>query len=118
MNKAILDKIDKENRSGKEHPDFSIGDTIKVHIRIKEGDKERIQVYAGTLIARDGTGATETITVRRVAFGEGVERVIPIHSPVVEKIEVARHGQARRAKLYYLRDRVGKRTRVKERKFR
>lgn len=117
MNKAILDKIDQENRSDKEYPDFSIGDTIKVHIRIKEGEKERIQAYAGTLIARDGTGATETITVRRVAFGEGVERVIPIHSPVVEKIELIRRGQTRRAKLYYLRDRVGKRTRVKERKF-
>lgn len=117
MNKAIIDKINKENLTTNEYPDFSIGDTIKVHIKIKEGDKERVQVYTGTLIARDGTGSTETITVRRIAFGEGVERVIPLHSPIVQKIEVSRHGRVRRAKLYYLRDRVGKRTRVKERRF-
>ncbi len=117
MNKAILDKLDKENRTGNEFPEFNIGDTLKVHIKIKEGDKERVQAYTGTLIARDGTGSTETITVRRVAFGEGVERVIPIHSPIVQKIEVERRGRVRRAKLYYLRDRVGKRTRVKERRY-
>jgi len=117
MKNAIIDKIDKENLTQTEHPEFCIGDTLKVHIKIKEGDKERVQVYTGTLIARDGSGSTETITVRRVAFGEGVERVIPINSPVVEKIEIARHGRVRRAKLYYLRDRVGKRTRVKERRF-
>ncbi len=117
MNKAILDKLDKENRTEIEHPDFQIGDTLKVHIKIKEGEKERIQAYTGTLIARDGTGSTETITVRRIAFGEGVERVFPIHSPIVQKIEVERRGRVRRAKLYYLRDRIGKRTRVKERRY-
>lgn len=116
MNKAILDKIDKENRAEKEYPDFRIGDTLKVHIKIKEGEKERIQAYAGTLIARDGTGSTETITIRRVAFGEGVERIFPLHSPNLQKIEITRHGKARRAKLYYLRERVGKKTRVKERR--
>lgn len=117
MNKAILDKIDKENLSGKDFPDFKIGDTLKVHTTIKEGDKLRTQVYTGTLIARDGAGSTETITVRRVAFGEGVERVFPLHSPTIKKIEVSRRGNSRRAKLYYLRDKVGKATKVKERRF-
>ncbi len=116
MNKAILDKIDKENRSEKDYPDFRIGDTLKVYIKIKEGEKERIQAYAGTLIARDGTGSTETITIRRIAFGEGVERIFPLHSPNLQKIEITRHGKTRRAKLYYLRKRVGKKTRVKERR--
>lgn len=95
-------------------PKFSIGDTVRVHFRIVEGEKERIQVYEGVVIARKkGETPNATFTVRRVAFGEGVERVFPLHSPRVEKVEVVREGRVRRAKLYYLRDRVGKAARVK-----
>ena len=95
-------------------PAFRIGDTVKVHVKIKEGDKERIQVYEGVVIARKGHGATETFTVRRVSYGVGVERVFPVHSPSVAKVELVRKGKVRRAKLYYLRDRVGKAAKVKE----
>ena len=95
-------------------PSFSIGDTVDVHIRIKEGDRERIQVFTGTVIARRGSGTRETFTVRRIVAGEGVERVFPLHSPVVVDVKVRRRGKVRRAKLYYLRDRVGKATKVKE----
>ncbi len=94
-------------------PTFNIGDTIKVWIKIIEGDRERSQPFTGTVIARKGTSSTETVTLRRVAYGEGVERVIPLHSPRVDKIEVLREGAARRAKLYYLRQKVGKKARVK-----
>jgi large subunit ribosomal protein L19 len=95
-------------------PKFKVGDTVKVHFRIVEGEKERIQVYEGTVIGRTaGTGPEARFTVRRVAYGEGVERVFPLHSPRVEKVEVTRQGHVRRAKLYYLRDRVGKAARVK-----
>lgn len=95
-------------------PKFKVGDTVKVHFRIVEGEKERIQVYEGTVISHTrGTGWDARFTVRRVAYGEGVERVFPLHSPRVEKVEVTRQGQVRRAKLYYLRDRVGKAARVK-----
>ena len=110
----IVDKITAEAAEGKKAPAIEIGDTVQVHIRIKEGDKERIQVYAGLVIARDGGGSNETFTVRRVSFGEGVERVFPIHSPYVTKIEVERSGKVRRAKLYYLRDRQGKAAKIKE----
>ena len=96
-------------------PVFHVGDTLDVHVRIKEGDKERIQLFTGVCIARKGGGLRETFTVRRIVEGEGVERVFPLHSPNVSKIEVKRAGEVRRAKLYYLRDRVGKSTRVKER---
>ncbi len=96
-------------------PPFGAGDTIKVHYKIKEGDKERIQVFAGIVIARDGGGGTETFTVRRISHGVGVERVFPIHSPYVVKIEVTRSAKVRRAKLYYQRERVGKKARLKER---
>jgi large subunit ribosomal protein L19 len=96
-------------------PVFHVGDTLDVHVRIKEGDKERIQIFTGVCIARKGGGLRETFTVRRIVEGEGVERIFPLHSPNVSKIEVKRAGQVRRAKLYYLRDRVGKATRVKER---
>jgi large subunit ribosomal protein L19 len=92
---------------------FNIGDTIKVWIKIIEGDRERSQPFTGTVIARKGTSSTETVTLRRVVYGEGVERVIPLHSPRVDKIEVLREGAARRAKLYYLRQKVGKKARVK-----
>ena len=95
-------------------PELRIGDTVKVHVRIKEGDKSRIQVFEGTVIAKKHGGISETFTVRRVAHGCGIERVFPLHSPVVEKVELVRSGKVRRAKLYYLRDRVGKAAKVKE----
>ena len=94
--------------------DFRIGDTVAVAVRIKEGQKERIQMFEGTVIARKGGGLTETFTVRRLSYGVGVERVFPVHSPNVESVKVIRRGKVRRAKLYYLRDRVGKAAKVKE----
>ena len=97
-----------------EVPAFNIGDTVKVHNRIKEGDKERIQMFEGTVIAKHGGGISETFPVRRVSFGCGVEKTCPIHSPNVVKVDVTRQGIVRRAKLYYLRDRVGKSAKVKE----
>jgi len=97
-------------------PEFRIGDSVCVHVKIKEGAKERVQTYTGVVIARNGSGVTETITVRRVAFGIGVERVFPLQSPSVVEIEVVRLGKVRRAKLYYLRDLKGKKARIKERR--
>ncbi len=97
-----------------EVPELKIGSTVRVHVRIKEGDKSRIQVFEGTIIARNNSGIAETFTVRRVSYGVGVERVFPVHSPNVEKVETVRNGRVRRAKLYYLRDRVGKAAKVKE----
>ena len=97
-----------------EVPVIEIGDTVKVHVKIREGDKERIQVFEGTIIARKGSGISETFTVRRLSYGVGVERVFPVHSPNVAKVEVVRNGKVRRSKLYYLRDRVGKSAKVKE----
>ncbi len=97
-------------------PKFEIGDTVDVHLRILEGQKERIQVYNGVVIAKRGGGTREMFTVRRIVQGEGVERQFPVHSPKIAKIEVKRTGVVRRAKLYYLRDRVGKATRLRERK--
>ena len=97
-------------------PKFEIGDTVDVHQRILEGQKERIQVFSGVVIARRGDGMRESFTVRRIVQGEGVERVFPIHSPRIAKVEVKRTGRVRRAKLYYLRDRVGKATRLRERR--
>lgn len=94
-------------------PQFSVGDTVKVHVRITEGDKSRIQVFEGTVIAKKHGGVSETFTVRRVSHGCGVERVFPLHSPAVDKVEIVRLGDVRRAKLYYLRDRVGKAAKVK-----
>jgi large subunit ribosomal protein L19 len=107
MNQALLDKIEAE-QFRKDKPDFAVGDTVRVHTRVIEGDKERIQVFTGVVIARRGRGINETFTVRRISYGEGVERVFPLHSPRIEKIEVERRGQVRRAKLTYLRKRVGK----------
>lgn len=95
-------------------PELKIGSTVRVHVRIKEGDKSRIQVFEGTIIAKNNSGIAETFTVRRVSYGVGVERVFPVHSPNVEKVETVRNGRVRRAKLYYLRDRVGKAAKVKE----
>ena len=99
-----------------EVPQFGIGDGVKVYIRITEGEKERIQMFEGTVIAKHGGGISETFTVRRVSYGVGVEKTFPIHSPNVEKVEVYRVGKVRRAKLYYLRGRVGKAAKVKEKK--
>ncbi len=95
-------------------PVFKIGDTVKVHVKIREGERERIQVFEGTVIARKGSGVSSTFTVRRVSYGVGVERVFPVHSPNVAKVEVVRSGKVRRSKLYYLRDRVGKAAKLKE----
>lgn len=94
-------------------PVIEVGDLVKVHVRIKEGEKFRIQVFEGTVIAKKHGGVNETFTVRRVAHGVGIERVFPLHSPTVDKVEVVRNGKVRRAKLYYLRDRVGKAAKVK-----
>lgn len=97
-------------------PEFCIGDNLRADVRIVEGGKERIQAFTGTVIARNGTGITETVTLRRVSYGQGVERVLPLHSPRVAGVEVVRKGRVRRSKLYYLRDQVGKAARVKERR--
>jgi large subunit ribosomal protein L19 len=104
---SILAKIEADQLKSEIKP-FSVGDTVKVHTRVVEGDKERIQVYSGIVIGRKGTGINENFTVRRVSYGEGVERVFPIHSPRIAKIEVERKGAVRRAKLNYLRNRKGK----------
>ncbi len=96
-------------------PVLEIGDTLKVYLKVKEGNRERIQMFEGTLIARKNGGISETITVRRIASGVGVEKIFPLHSPNIDKIEVVRHGKVRRAKLYYLRGRIGKAAKVKER---
>ena len=111
-----MDKIEAfVNEQLKENvPEFNIGDTVRVHNRIKEGNKTRTQMYEGTVIAKHGGGISATFTVRRVSYGCGVEKTFPIHSPNVEKVEVIRRGVVRRAKLYYLRDRVGKAAKVKE----
>ena len=116
MNNAIIDKINQEQLKKDGVPDFGIGDTVSVHVRIREGEKERIQLYTGVVIARDGHGATETFTVRRVSYGEGVERVFPLHAPTIAQIDVTRRGKTRRAKLYYLRNLSGKKARIKEKR--
>ena len=107
MNQAILDKIESE-QFRKNPMDFGVGDTVRVHTKVVEGDKERIQIFAGVVIGKRGRGLNETFTVRRISYGEGVERVFPVHSPRVDKIEVERKGAVRRAKLTYLRKRIGK----------
>lgn len=97
-------------------PDFRAGDTVKVHVRVVEGGRQRIQVFEGVVIARNGAGIRASFTVRKISFGVGVERVFPLHAPIIDNIEVTRRGDVRRAKLYYLRDRVGKAARIKERR--
>ena len=97
-----------------EVPEIKIGSTVRVHVRITEGDKSRVQIFEGTVIAKNNSGIAETFTVRRISYGVGVERVFPVHSPNVAKVETVRTGKVRRAKLYYLRDRVGKAAKVKE----
>ena len=113
MKSALLEKVE-QSQLKETAPEFQVGDSVRVHVKIKEGDKERIQIYAGTVIARDGGGANETFTVRRISFGEGVERVFPVHSPYVAKVEVERSGVTRRAKLYYMRKLTSKQSRLKE----
>ena len=98
----------------KEMPAVQVGDTVKVHVKVKEGARERIQVFEGTVIAKKHGGIEETITDRRISYGIGVEKVVPIHSPTIDQIQIVRHGVVRRAKLYYLRDRVGKAAKVRE----
>lgn len=118
MNQALLDKIESE-QFRKEPANFAVGDTVRVHTKVVEGDKERIQVFSGVVIGRRGHGLNEMFTVRRISYGEGVERVFPLHSPRVDKVEVERKGRARRAKLTYLRKRLGKgATLVKEKETR
>ena len=107
-------KLISEGSLKKDAPVVNIGDTVKVHVKIKEGDKYRIQIFEGTVIAKKHGGINETFTVRRVAYGVGVERVFPLHSPNVKDVQVVRYGKVRRSKLYYLRDRVGKAAKVKE----
>ena len=107
MNQVLLDKIESEQYR-KDAVDFGVGDTVRVHMKVIEGDKERIQVFTGVVMGRRGHGLNETFTVRRISYGEGVERVFPLHSPRVEKVEVERKGSVRRAKLTYLRKRLGK----------
>lgn len=97
-------------------PEFGPGDNLRVHVRVVEGGRERVQVFEGVVIARDGGGLSETFTVRKISFGIGVERVFPLHAPIISRIEVTRRGAVRRAKLYYLRDRTGRAARIKERR--
>jgi large subunit ribosomal protein L19 len=109
------DLVDQQNLRD-DVPDFSPGDNLKVHVRVVEGTRERVQVFQGNVIRRQGGGITETFTVRKVSFGVGVERTFPVHSPVISKIEVVTRGDVRRAKLYYLRDRIGKSAKIKEKR--
>lgn len=115
MSQEIISAVEESSRKA-EPPSFAIGDTVDVHTKILEGDKERIQVFSGVVIARSGSGSREMFTVRRIVANEGVERKFPLHSPRVAKVEVKRGGVVRRAKLYYLRERTGKSTRLKERR--
>lgn len=107
-------KMIEDEQLKKDIPSFNVGDTVKVHYRVKEGTRERIQIFEGTVIKRQGGGARETFTVRRISYGVGVERTFPLHSPRIEKMEVTRKGKVRRSKLYYLRGRQGKAAKVKE----
>jgi large subunit ribosomal protein L19 len=109
------DVVDQQNLRD-DVPDFEPGDRLKVHVRVVEGNRERIQVFEGVVIRRQGSGIHETFTVRKVSFGVGVERTFPVHSPIISRIEVASRGDVRRAKLYYLRDRVGKAAKIKEKR--
>src|SRR5689334_17141633 len=115
----IIADLEKEEAArllaGKKIPEFQPGDTVRVNVKIKEGERERVQAYEGVCIARSGAGLQENFTVRKISFGEGVERVFPVMSPMIESIEVKRRGAVRRAKLYYLRDRRGKSARIAER---
>jgi large subunit ribosomal protein L19 len=113
----IIEQLEREEvaRLAKTIPDFQPGDTLIVNVRVKEGERTRVQAYEGVCIARSGGGLNESFTVRKISYGEGVERVFPVHSPVIDSIKVVRRGKVRRAKLYYLRDRRGKSARIAER---
>ena len=111
----ILDSVDKRSLRD-DIPEFQAGDTVKVHVRVVEGNKERVQVFEGVVIARRGSGINESFTVRKLSFGVGVERTFPLHSPIMSKVEFMTQGDVRRAKLYYLRDRIGKAAKVKEKR--
>lgn len=115
MSQAILEAV-QQSQLKSNLPVVSVGDTVDVHYRIIEGSKERIQIFTGVVIAKSGSGLAATITVRRIVANEGVERIFPLHSPKVSKIEIKRHGHARRSKLYYLRERVGKSRRLRDRR--
>ncbi len=112
----IIEQLEKEHieELGKQVPEFAPGDNVRVNVKVKEGERERIQAFEGVCIARKGGGLNESFTVRKISFGEGVERVFPIYSPLVDSIDVIRRGKVRRAKLYYLRERRGKSARIKE----
>ena len=116
MINSIIENVEKNYLKQEKVPQFDIGDTVDVHTRIVEGDKERIQVFSGTVIMRKGRGINETFTVRRIVNNEGVERIFPVHSPFIAKLIVKRGGESRRAKLFYLRDRVGKAVRLTEKR--
>ena len=109
----LIEKLDQQNMKA-ELPSMNVGDTVRVHVKIKEGSRERIQIFEGTIIAKKHGGVEQTITVRRLSYGVGVEKVFPVHSPNIVNVETIRRGKVRRAKLYYLRDRVGKAAKVKE----
>src|SRR5579863_5386318 len=117
MTMRVIDELEKQEakRLAKKVPAFAPGDTVRVNVRIKEGERERIQAFEGVCIARSGSGLQESFTVRKISFGEGVERIFPVLAPMIESIEVKRRGAVRRAKLYYLRDRRGKSARIAER---
>lgn len=115
MNQNIIKTIENEQLRN-DLPQFNVGDTVKVHLKIKEGKRERIQIFEGTVIKRQNGGVGETFTVRKISYGVGVEKTLPLHSPKIEKIEIVREGRVRRAKLNYLRDRLGKSAKVKEKK--
>lgn len=110
----LIDKVNKANLRRQADDDITVGSTVRVHVKVREGEKERIQMFTGIVIARDGGGATETFTVRRVSHGVGVERIFPVHSPHVVKVEVEKAGRVRRAKLYFLRERAGKKARLEQ----
>jgi len=114
-----MNRLERLNRSlvKKDQPKFEIGDTVRVHVTVSEGDKDRIQVYEGVVISRKGGSNAETFTVRKISYGVGVERIFPVHSPIIAKIDVVRQGRVRRAKLYYLRNKKGKTAKVAEREY-
>jgi large subunit ribosomal protein L19 len=115
MNQNIIKTIDNEQLRN-DLPNFNVGDTVKVHLKVKEGKRERVQIFEGVVLKKQNGGVSETFTVRKISYGVGVEKTLPIHSPKIDKIEVVREGRVRRAKLNYLRDRLGKSAKVKEKK--
>ncbi|MDD2200799.1 MAG: 50S ribosomal protein L19 [Firmicutes bacterium] len=111
----IIDTIEREQMRA-DLPDFGAGDTVRVHVRVVEGARERIQIFEGVVLGRSGSGLSESFTVRKISSGIGVERIFPVHSPKIDKVEVVRYGDVRKAKLYYLRGRVGRRARIREKR--